>query len=287
MSNIGGLSVIGSPWVWVNGEFDFRVVAHELGHTFGLQHANFWKTKDGDPVSSSGESIMYGDPFDVMGDNYRYGGRADFNPWYKYQLGWIQDDQVQTVNQNGTYRVYRFDDGEATGTLALRVARDAQHAVGDYWIGYRRNFPEIDRLANGAYVIWGWPSVGVESDLLGLGPQVNNARDSGLSVGSILADHAANLTIAPVAEGGVPPNEYLDVQITFGPPPIILRQPNSQMALVGESAQFTIKAPVDSGFEWQRQASGTHDWVTLSDGDGYFGTSTPTLQITASYDDER
>jgi len=275
----GGWSTVGSPWVCVNGEFTFGVVAHELGHTFGLKHANFWQTGNGNPVSS-GQSIEYSDEFDVMGDN-EYGSRADFNPWYKYQLNWIQDNQVQTVTQNGIYRVYRFDNGDATGILALRVARHAAQNTGDYyWIGYRRNFPENAGLAHGAYVIWSWPSsLDHESDLLGLGPKINNTNDPGLSVGSILADNAAGLSIAPVAEGGVAPHEYLDVLITFAPPPFIVQQPNSDVALAGESAQFTVEAVGSSGYAWQMQVTGAQQWVTLTDGNGYSGTSTPTLQI--------
>jgi sugar lactone lactonase YvrE len=275
----GGLSLVGTSRAWVNGEFDFRVVAHELGHTFGLQHASFWQPGDGSPVSLNGSSIEYGDPFDVMAFNWGYGDRADFNPWYKYQLNWIGDSQVQTITHSGTYRVYRFDNAQATGTLALKFAKDTTR---DYWIGYRRNFPENPGLEHGAYVIWGYNSVDVQSTLLGLGQQVNKPYDSGLAVGTILADPQANLTIATVAEGGVAPNEYLDVQIIFGPPPVLTRQPESQTVLERQPVQFTVEASGNPGYAWQRQASGTHDWVTLTDGVGYIGTVTPTLQIAAT-----
>ena len=39
----GGLAQVGARDLWVNGEFDFRVVAHELGHTYGLLHGNLWQ----------------------------------------------------------------------------------------------------------------------------------------------------------------------------------------------------------------------------------------------------
>ena len=56
----GGLGEVGAPHAWINGEFDFRVVAHELGHTYGLLHANLWQVTDGNPISTSGTSAGTG-----------------------------------------------------------------------------------------------------------------------------------------------------------------------------------------------------------------------------------
>ena len=214
-----GLSLIGASMMWINGEFDFRVVAHELGHTLGLYHANFWHANDDEPITDNGYSVEYGDPFDTMSSNWANDQRVDFNPWFKYQLNWIHNEQVQTVTENGLYRVYRFDDPAATGTLALRVAKDADR---DYWIGFRRNFTENAGLQQGAYVVWGYHNAR-QSNLQGLGPVINNPQDPGLPLGTGLVDADANVTLVPVAEGGDPPNEYLDVQITFGPPQPVLR----------------------------------------------------------------
>ena len=33
---------MGSKGVWINGDFSLRVMAHELGHNWGVFHANFW-----------------------------------------------------------------------------------------------------------------------------------------------------------------------------------------------------------------------------------------------------
>ena len=271
----GGLSLIGDTMAWVNGEFDFRVLAHELGHTLGLYHANFWQTPDGNSISPNGLSLEGADPFDTMGWNWRNDGRVDFDPWFKRRLNWISDDQVQIVTQNGSYRVYRFDDAQATGTLALKVAKDDTR---DYWIGYRRNFFADPGSKQGAYVVWGYHQPW-RSNLLGLGPVVNRPEDPVLELNTILADSQGDFTITPVAEGGDAPHEYQDVQITFGPPPTITRQPDSQTALGGETTQFTIEATGDAQYAWQRQASGLRGWVTLSDGQSYLGTRTPILQI--------
>jgi hypothetical protein len=211
----GGLTLVGTSTVWVNGEFDFRVVAHELGHTFGLNHANLWKTNDGNPISDTGYSVEYGDVFDTMGANWSYDRRVDFNPWFKYMLNWITDDQVQTITSNGLYRVYRFDDSAATGTLALRIAKDQDR---DYWIGCRRNFADNQTLSHGAYVLWGY-HYPRQSDLLCLGQAPNDARNAALPLGASFADPEANLTFTVVDEGGTAPAQYIDLQVTFAPPP--------------------------------------------------------------------
>ncbi|HLH57433.1 MAG TPA: hypothetical protein VKY92_27890, partial [Verrucomicrobiae bacterium] len=119
-----------------------------------------------------------------------------------------------------------------------------------------------------------------QSNLLGLGP-VNQRRDPGLQIDGAFADPAANLTILPVAQGGEAPHEYLDVQITFGAPPMIVRQPESQIALEGQPAEFTIQVtvPPDTHFLWQRKIGGTGEWVGLTDGGSVSGSSSPTLLI--------
>jgi hypothetical protein len=263
--------------VWVNGGFDFGVVAHELGHAYGLDHANLWKTTDGNPISDGGSSFENGDIFDTMSTNYGNDPRTDFNPWYKYLLHWISDDQVLTVTTNGIYRVYRFDDAAATGTLALKIRKDSDRS---YWVGCRRSFTENATMQHGAYIVWGY-EYARSSDLLCLGATPNNARDAALVIGWSLADPEANLTITPVAEGGEGPAQYLDVQVIFGPPPIIASQPEAQEVFEGQDAQFAVVATgnPEPNYLWQIQPSGSSDWVDLSDGPDYSGTGSSTLLV--------
>src|SRR5262249_26460992 len=74
----GGLAQIAGTNVWVNGEFDFRVVAHELGHTYGLFHAGLYLVTDGNPISPNGFTVEYGDDFDTMGLNSPNNHATDF-----------------------------------------------------------------------------------------------------------------------------------------------------------------------------------------------------------------
>lgn len=101
-----------------------HVVAHEMGHTFGWSHANLWYVcpQTSNPLDPGAE-IVYGDEFDIMGDQYHTGfnrfwpnpealpphlisctevawpntptlasqGRQfhHFNPWFKQRAGWL------------------------------------------------------------------------------------------------------------------------------------------------------------------------------------------------------
>jgi hypothetical protein len=80
----------GCPWsgvtfvrsVLLNGIISRRVIAHELGHSFGLPHAN---ATDCRRHSVGCDALEYGDPYDTMGS-----GVGDFSAKAKVDLGWIK-----------------------------------------------------------------------------------------------------------------------------------------------------------------------------------------------------
>ncbi len=273
--NYGGLSTVGGENVWANGEFDFRIVAHELGHTYGLFHANLWLVNDGNPISPWGVNQEYGDEFDTMGANFGNDRRTDFNPWFKNLLGWIPDSQVQTITNSGTYRINRFDDSPGTGTLALKFPKDRGT---NYWVALRRNFTDNPSLEHGAYVIWGY-DFNRQSDLLDLTTPGLGEQDAALAVGASFTDPDAQITISPVAEGGVAPNEYLDVQIML--PPVFTLQSVDHTVMMGKTSFFSVGAAGDPspGYQWQGLASGGTFWIDLTDNATYGGSATPTLRI--------
>lgn len=208
----GGLGNIDGPDFWINGYFDFSIVAHEIGHTYGLNHANLWQVSDGNPVSAAGSSTEYGDVFDVMGDGTD--ATHHFTHWNKSILQWIPDTAVNTVTTSGTYRVYRFDAQGANlaNALALKVVRNATQ---DYWIGFRRATTNA-ALDNGAYVIWGY-NQNQQGNLLDLKTPGTNVNDCALQVGSSFNDTAAGITFTTLARGGSGNDEWLDVQVAFQP----------------------------------------------------------------------
>ncbi len=227
----GGLAMVGSTNVWINGEFDFRVVTHELGHTYGLYHAGLWLVDDGNPISANGTTVEYGDDFDTMGANYANDQNTDFNPYYKNILGWLADNQVQNISSNGVYRLYTFDWINMVAApndrpLALRIRKDNEHT---YWLGVRRNFTGNAYMQNGIYVIWGLGTLGAGggggylSQLLDMGTPgispflgANSDYDAALTMGTTFFDPANNFMVTPLQQGGTAPNYYVDIQI--GPP---------------------------------------------------------------------
>lgn len=272
----GGLANVGAAQIWLNGEFDFRSVAHELGHTYGLYHANLWQVSDGNPVSPAGTNVDAGDIFDTMGANYADDNRTDFNPWFKNVLGWISGAQVQTVTTSGVYRINRFDNSTGAGTLALKVAKDSTQT---YWIGIRRKFTTNLSMQHGAYIIWGH-GLYQESQLLDMTTPGIDAHDAALAIGATFTDPGVSLSIMPFAEGGLAPNEYLDVTITL--PPLITQQPTNQTVTPGESATFSVAAignPAPT-YQWERKVNGGASWNDLTDDATYRGTTTAMLTVT-------
>jgi sugar lactone lactonase YvrE len=288
----GGLADIGSKRVWCNGEFDFRVIAHELGHTYGLYHANLWQVSDGNPISSTGVDTEYGDDFDTMGSNFANDRGTDFCPWFKNLLGWVSDSQIITVTSNGTYRIYAFDQNNYTSapaeTLALKIAKDGTH---NYWVSCHTDFTNNYSMTNGVYVQWGYNTKRA-SDLLDLNTPGTNDKDAGLYIGDIFTDAAAasaqGVTIHPLAKGGTPPNEYRDVQIIFGtaPPiaPVFTSSPTSQSGVLGQTVNFAAAASGNPApvYQWQREAAGATNWTDLVNNGTYAGATAATLSVTLS-----
>ena len=208
----GGLGEIIGTNFWINGAFNLKQVAHEMGHTFGLNHANFWSVTDGNPVSPNGASVEYGDPFDVMGTGIT--AAAQFSQWNRSILQWLPDAAVTTITTTGTYRVYTFDNPAANpaNPLALKVVRDNTR---DYWIGYRTNSGNAT-LNDGAYVVWGYDT-NQQGNLLNLKTPGSSGISPGLEVGHTFTDTAAGITLQTLDQGGSGVGSYLDLVVTFQP----------------------------------------------------------------------
>lgn len=111
-------------------------IVHELGHAVGLLHAR-GVTNDG--ATGYRNSFDYGNPASLMG----MGGNdfSEINLVYKDEMGWLSNTEVPTITTSGTYRIYAFDHGSASGTNAAGIIglklKSGNNGEYTYFVEYR------------------------------------------------------------------------------------------------------------------------------------------------------
>ena len=233
-----GVAFVGARGAALNGAFDLRVTAHELGHNYGLFHANLWRTTDGS-IIGPGNNVEYGNPFDVMGGGFD--SRAHFTAHYKRRLDWLTDENVQAINQDGVYRVFAHDSFTPGGIRALTVRKNSDK---NYWIEFRQLFTNIPNLVNGAVINWNYRSRDfIESQILDMAPATESVIDAPLQIGDVFNDDENRIRITVVGKGNTTP-ESLDVKVelnvgcTFS-----LSQTSQSFTATGGEGSIPLTAP--------------------------------------------
>ncbi|HYE07607.1 MAG TPA: PA14 domain-containing protein [Planctomycetota bacterium] len=199
-----GQGYVGWRGTWLNGYFDFRVTAHELGHNYGLWHANAWRPTDGTP-NNAGYHEEYGEPFDTMGTNGS--PERHFNAYEKNVLGWLSDARVQTVTTSGTYRILPHDT-TSSGIGAIRIRESTGN---DYWFSTRAL-----TATSGIHVHRFYPGIqGSGSQILDLTPSSGDGVwDAPMVPGATLTDPSpvaiSATTVRMYADGSA------DLQVSIG-----------------------------------------------------------------------
>jgi hypothetical protein len=274
--NWAGIADMGGKFLWCQNEFSLRLLSHELGHTYGLSHANTWTPKRGDPAAADGSSVEYGDSCDAMSS---YGGdHHDFSAYGKNLLGWLPDGQVTTVTESGTFRVYAHDNPAALSnpTLGLKIARPNGVAAGKFcWVSLRAQ-NELTEFNGVALVQWAAASVG-PSNLLDCLTPGQNIRDAGLPVGAVFVDSTVGFTVKALAKGGTGNNTYIDLAVTLNAGdvlPFFNIQPmlgSTSAIYTGDTFTITTEAAGNPAptYQWYRDAvaisGATQGSYTVSD----------------------
>ncbi|MGY8652574.1 MAG: FG-GAP-like repeat-containing protein [Verrucomicrobiia bacterium] len=258
--------------------YTVRTANHEFGHNLGLWHANYNYTShptdptSQDPVSGAPNSphLEYGHWYSVQSGqgSGRMDIRAHYSPREKLRIDWLTSNETLDIGSSGTYRLNQLDHLDSKGVRGLKIPT-GDAARPNYWLSFRTAYTSDEWLKNSAQFDWTRENYNNEGILmLDMTPQSqdgplntdnNDKRDSGLLIGRTYFESRSDVYITPIGKGGARPDEWLDVQVNFGPFPLnrapeVSLTPQFSQVNVGEAVTLTVSAtdPEDDpvAYDW-------------------------------------
>ena len=219
---------------------------HEMGHSFGLAHANLF-----------GSSQEYGDKSDTMGLS-----SSPFNAPHRLQLGWT--DAVQDVTTEGAYSICPLEIPNC-GTQILRIQKPDTGE--QYYVSYRQKIGEWAQYMSSTFTVganihvWSPPLdpriEGHITKLVDTTPGTSMGfLDAPLTDGASFHDAANGISIVQLSHTA----QWATVSVRFGatnpppaPPAALSISPTSVTLRAGQSVQFSANKEV----AWSLSGLGT------------------------------
>lgn len=233
-------SIGGNPsraWIQTrsNSTTMIKVMAHELGHSFTLSHANSIScgTKAIDVYDNCTKSA-YGDAYDPMGGSSKL---FHSNAPHKIVIPWISLDNVQSVTESGRYSVVPLET-ESSSIQILKISKPDTSEY--YYVGYRQPIGSDASLPSGQ-------TSGVQMHISGTylvdtTPGDDDFSNAALSDDSVFQDAINGITITQVSHDA----NAATVQVFFGSPdcarpaPTVSVSPLSQSGSAEQTLYYTV-----------------------------------------------
>ncbi len=240
-------SYLGGNRVWTKTPLLIQVVAHEMGHNFGLYHSHALNCSPA-IIGNNCSSIEYGDIFDVMGDTLG----AHFNAYQKEKLGYLSYGTslpITAVAASGTYDIAPYEN--LTGSKALKILKQTDPNSGAktyYYVEYRQllgfdtSLQPYPASTAGVLIHTGSDSIANSSYLLDMNPQTTVFDDAALAFGQTYVDPNTGLAISALSAD----DTAAHVKVVFGGEacvprlPSITVNPASQSALAGTTLSYLL-----------------------------------------------
>jgi hypothetical protein len=258
----GDVGPAGEQRVFINGASGFttQMIAHELGHRFGLQHSD---ALDCD-ISALGDTCIqrgYSDTADVMGSF------GHFNAFQKERLGWLNagaSPPLTTVTASGRYTLAPYET-PGTGAKALKILKGTDPATGQktwYYLEYRQpigfdtRLGGFGNLTTGVQVRTGTITSGGlgTSLLLDMTPSSNavvadDIQDGALGVGRSYTDAVAGVgfTVVSADSGGAVVDVSVAAPVPPPAPPALTESVGTDQSTYVRGATVYMSARVLSG----------------------------------------
>jgi hypothetical protein len=137
---LGAATFTGKSLSIKKGNFNTSIVSHELGHNYGISHANRWECSDA-PAFGTCTSIEYGDPYDVM--NNIVATSPHHTNAYNKSLRWLDSTNIADVSVAGSHVLEPYQQ-QTLGLKSIKIRRNSTHS---YYFEYRPSLGVLARVA--------------------------------------------------------------------------------------------------------------------------------------------